>query len=515
MSGLCQSRHKRVPAGHSALWPAQPEIHAVQSGVERQGPRPITVEGQETKPVPGSNVDFISSVTSLSLLEFISLLRRQWRLIRNALVAAGVLALVYLLAATPQYAATASLIIDTRGQKILNVEEVLPALTSEIATIESQVEILRSRRIAERALQQASDPTSPPDETALRDFMRRVNVERKGLSYIIEVRAKDRDRARAAELANAIVDAYLQDQLAIRQRATHDAHEWLKARVISTSHELRAAEELVQQYRAKHGLVDIGEVQLSQREMADLTLQLIAARTKSAEAKARLLQVEQLAKSPDQLGAIGKVIESSVIVDLRRQETEIQRKLGNMISRFGEEHPSVAATRAELETLERDRAREVERLVKNAKNDFELTRMQETFLQENLESLKKQYAERNLINIGLAELEREADATRQLYTSLLKRLKETQAQQSLQTIDARVVAYAAIPLSPSSPHRALTLILALFAGLLVGVAAALVNDHYGWKHAWISQSAANWRVRLAELAKHLAASLTDVVKRNP
>lgn len=424
---------------------------------------------------------------------FVALLRRRFPLIRNTMAVGAGLALAYIFLAPPEFTATARIIIDARGQKVLNIEDVLPALGSELATIESQVEILRSRRISERVLlaRKASAVPAPAaggareaatpdavDEKAVGDFMRMLRVERKGLSYIIDVSFAHGEPIEAARIANAVADAYLADQLETKFSAIRAASQWLKERVADVSGQVRAAEERVQHYRAQHGLVAIGEIELSQRQVADHALQVAIARSKAAEAKARLQQVELLAGSPDQLTAISKAIESTVIIDLRRQRTEVQRKLGNLVSRYGEQHHTVVDARAELETLTRDTDQEISRLVKNARNDFEFTSMQVKLLDQDLEALKKEHAERTLIGIGLAELARDAEATRQLYASLLKRFKETQAQETLQIADARIVAYAAPPLSPSSPRKTLTLALALIGSLMIGIVAALLRESF-------------------------------------
>jgi succinoglycan biosynthesis transport protein ExoP len=73
-------------------------------------------------------------------------------------------------------------------------------------------------------------------------------------------------------------------------------------------------------------------------------------------------------------------------------------------------------------------------------------------------------------------LERDAEATRQVLISALKRQKEIETQKTLQTADAQVIAYAAPPISPSSPKKLLTLGGALFAGLILGLLAALFRD---------------------------------------
>ncbi len=467
----------------------------------------------------------------LDLGELLTVLRR--RLGTIAVSVACCLALVgaYLLVTPEQFQSTARVLIDTRGIKTVSGEVVIPGLSSDIAMIESQVAMIGSSNIAERVIDRlglAEDPRSPPpssdikrlahrtdelpgpqtkasaktndaaqgtapageaksetriDPTTRRaklveEIRRRLTVKRNGLTYLIDISYTDEDPEHAARMANAFADAYLADQQAAKTEATRTAAKWLKARVSELSTELRAAEEKVEAYKLRHDLVEVGDAMLIQQELAQYVSQLIAARNKVAEAAARRHQVEQVAKNPDRLHAIAKALDSPVIAEYRRQQAEIRRKLGDLESRYGETHALVANARAELANLDGEIVEETQRLAESVRNDYEAAKLQLSLLEEGYEELIDRFGKRNLVTVDLAELKRDAQATRELHASLLKRLKDTQAQQSLPSADARVVAYATPPLHPSKPKQKLALALALIGGLGVGVMLALVREHF-------------------------------------
>lgn len=423
----------------------------------------------------------------LDLRELIGALRRQLWLVAATVVLGMGLAIAYLLFATPEYSAIAQLLIDTRGQKILEADQVSPALDSEIGTLESQVEILRSRRIAQLVYEAGAGSvagsttkasTSTAEEEKLRAFMRRMNVDRVGLSYIIDVSFRDKDPNVAAETANKLVDAYVADQLAVKVRATQDAVEWLRSRFEKASEELRAAELRAQQFRSENDLVNGVETQAAgQREIADETERLAETQDKLAKAETTLHQMQQLTATPEQIGASGTDPRiAKAIAELAGQKTAAERRLAAMLSQGDETDPAIRELRAELETVERGLHEEVDRLELVARNDVSAARKEVERLEDRIKELKAEYAERDLKALELAELERKADAARELYTSVLKRLKETEAQETLQTPDARVIAYAAPPLDPSNPKKRLILVLALFGSAMIGFGAALARE---------------------------------------
>src|SRR5262249_59386218 len=86
--------------------------------------------------------------------------------------------------------------------------------------------------------------------------------------------------------------------------------------------------------------------------------------------------------------------------------------------------------------------------------------------------------------LGLAEnmakynlLRREVDTNRDLYGSLLNRLRETQVSAALLTSNISVVDPAEIPISPSRPRKALNLLIACVAGLAGGIGLAFLFEY--------------------------------------
>lgn len=409
-------------------------------------------------------------------------LRRQWSVILAVAVPIILAAAMYLWLTKPEYTATARLIIDPRSLKVLNIDNALPALDGETSTIESQLEVLRSRRIAERvlhshrALFHSLTQGGNPQEEILESVMKRLKVERRGLSHIIDVSYRDENRAIAANTVNAFVDEYLADQAEVKQRAARQARSWLQAQVEKTSEMLRIAEERAEHHRVETGLVDSGEMKLGERELTDFTNQLVQARVVAAAAAAKALQIEQWAKTPEQLTSLSLALNSELVLDLRRQMVESQRKIASITSRFGEQHPAALEAKAEMETIVTNIRQEFERLAMKARSDAELARTQVALMEQDLETLKRKYAERKLAAISHEMLDREVEASREFRALLLKRLNETQAQENLHSSDVRVVAYAEPPLKPSSPRRFLLMASATLGALLLGVFVALVVD---------------------------------------
>lgn len=455
--------------------------------------------------------------------------RHQARLIATILIGGLIATLLVLLLVTPRYVATASILLDTRQQRVFNADTVLPSLNDDLYVVESQLEIIRSARIANRVLSAlgpsrfppsgedgtqtsglspngssaqpggiqvanlgagggtglATDSAPPPPEPSpissemVEKLLRGMTVERKGRSYMVEVSYTDVSSERAAAIANAFVDAYVADQLEAKFQATRGANQWLSERVREIGQELANIEDQQQKFKSERQLVDLGDVNLLQKQISDYSLQLVIARGAVAEAEARLEQVRGLAEKPEQLLSLDVSLQSKVISEYRRQAAEIQRKIGESASRFGDQHASVIGAKAELESLLKEVNGETRRIVESASLNLEAANVKVKLLEEGLQKLMQRAQQLGEFQITLGEYKRDIDVSSDLYSSLLRRFKETRAQEKLQTADARIVSYAYPPLRPSYPKTGLVMVLAalgwLGAGFGIGIARELAH----------------------------------------
>ena len=137
-----------------------------------------------------------------------------------------------------------------------------------------------------------------------------MTVSRSGQAQILNIAITWEDPVRAAQLANAVADAYVVDQLDARLEAAKRASGWLSDRLVELRQQLSASEDAVAKFRKEHGLTRSGPtVALNDQQLSELNSKLIAARTEAAEKKARVDFVADLAVGkktldslPDSLG---------------------------------------------------------------------------------------------------------------------------------------------------------------------------------------------------------------------
>lgn len=100
------------------------------------------------------------------------LLRVLWRgkyLIALFSAAFLALALLYLSQATSLFTARAQLIVDTQGQSVVDLESVVSGISSEDSELNSQIEVIRSRMLIGRVVDELNLMTDPEFVPSLED----------------------------------------------------------------------------------------------------------------------------------------------------------------------------------------------------------------------------------------------------------------------------------------------------------------------------------------------------------
>ena len=200
-------------------------------------------------------------------------IKRHSATIASSLVAGFVAAIAYILFAVPLYTASTQLVIDPTLPEFLNRAKSEAQLSIDSAIIESHLEIIKSENIALAVIKKlkledvpeyrptrsllhpfsATEAASPAviERSALSRYKANLTVRRSGLSYAIEILYRDRNPERAAKVANATAEAYIQEQLTAREDATKRSNHWLEERIEQLRKEMNNAALDSQEFRAR------------------------------------------------------------------------------------------------------------------------------------------------------------------------------------------------------------------------------------------------------------------------
>lgn len=418
--------------------------------------------------------------------------------------------------ARPVYSTSASVIIDVREKNIVDVGSVLSGLAPDSAVVDTEVEIIRSRSLAEKIVRKLNLVESPEFNPTLQEpsaldnlkdgfsdtlngvfgggsnnagnqrtltdaerttrildatvssLLKKTGAYRIGTTYGIYITADSYDPVLATSIANEYANQYLVEQLDAKYEATRRANAWIEDRLSDLREELNAAESLVEAYRTASGLFTSGATTLNEQQMTDLNAQLIVQRADLAEREARLASIRQNSERGGSAEVSAEALQSPVVGELRRQQAEVDREKADLENRYLPNHPEIQRINRESANLNAQIQTEVRRLVSNLESEVTISRQRLNSLDRNLSTMRATLAENNRASVRLRELERNAEASRTTYETYLERYKQIDDQENLAEADARILSRASVPGVPSFPKTSLNLAIGLVLGAMLG-----------------------------------------------
>ena len=424
--------------------------------------------------------------------------RKAWCLLGFGLTAAAVAAAFTALPRT--YRASASLLVASNEAVLRSGTTSAEAQRlGDPADIESQMLILRSSRLARIILQ---DPkveealvadceatrtntwatalmaraTKPVDcgELVNNDAAEMLRLEAgfsigpTGRSRVIEVSFVSAVPDTAVVLVNALVDAYLRDDMS-RKVDTHDnAINWLNAEISSSGQELRKAELSVEEYRSQHGIVRGQQASIASERLSALSQQLAAANAAYAQALSRTGQ-----GSAD---AAQEVLNNRTVSDLKQQSALLAARSAELRQRYGDSHPMAQSVADQRREVERRLDQESRRVGTSMQRDVRAAASRVAELNEQYDKLIREVGNTGGAEAGIAIMVRDVEARREIYVDQLKKVNTLQTERRLLSGDARLVSHAELPERPWFPKRLPFIAVGFVLASAIGAGAGLLRD---------------------------------------
>lgn len=453
-------------------------------------------------------------------IDILAAIHRNRRLaIAVALLAAMAVWLVTL-SITPLYKSSASVMLDTRREQLVDMQAVLSNLPSDTFVVDSEVQLLKSPDLARKVIARlgldrdpefngtlrSPSPLSIPldvAKSAFRDigawlgvapqvqgatperreaaivqaFSNNLSVARQGLTYVINITFWSEDAAKATRIANMVAQTYLQRQKDTKIQAVRRANGLIQTHVRSLQQQVFRAEQAVAEYKARNGLLNAVGAPLAEQEISVLNTQMATAQAQEAEQAGKLAAARAQLRQGGSDG-VGQAALSDTIRQLRAQQAELITQEADLGKRYGHRHPALVKVRNQRAALDGAIAAEVQRVIDGQQAEASAAASRAASLRASIARNRGVLAANNSAGVKLAELERNAGAVRGVYESFLARLKQTAAQEGLQNADAQIVATASLPLKPSSPSWLLAAAAAAAFSLVAAGAAILLREFF-------------------------------------
>lgn len=311
-------------------------------------------------------------------------------------------------------------------------------------------------------------------------LIKRLAVEPVHDSRLVYIKVDDTDPARGKRIADAIANAYMEQNLSTALNATSDSVVWLNGQVDHVKDSLTQDENSLYEFKQRNDLPTISindAANMLRVEMQELDTALTHTRTKREELAARQAELSKVdPENPDALPA-SELLASTFLQTLRTQyEAALKERSALLGEGKGENHPSVKRADEEIASAKTALLDEVRNIQGAIDRDLAVVTREEAGEAGLFEAARKRAVDLNMKEIEYHRLDRTRDEDEKLYAMLLGRLKETDLARMMRVNNVRVVDYATEPKIPIRPRFALNLAIATLFGLLAGIGFAWARD---------------------------------------
>ncbi|MCE0742481.1 polysaccharide biosynthesis tyrosine autokinase [Acetobacter sicerae] len=455
--------------------------------------------------------------SQVSPLKIFEIIRERWKIIGLVTALLAVPALAFIMTLPAYYDATSSLMIGTRQAEFRDLQATQGALDVDAVAINTDVGIVKSLSIAKAVAERLklvddpyfraqmekkpfkarivewlskvtgnAAPEKPltPDEKlqVVRDLLgRNVTILNDGRSYLITVSVRTGRPDLSASIANAFADVYLDFKRHMKIASTWRSNSLLDEQIVPLRERLRKAEQAVEYYREKNGLISAeithsgspnapAGVTVTDQQLVETNRALVAAQADLTAKRARANQMT------GNTGSTTDVLSSPIIQQLQAQEAMLNARVASLASTAGDANPDLQAARAAAAHVRAQIGQVTSQITTSTDKDLRSAERRVAALTDEVTKLQQHVGRENEANVTLQQLESEAAAARAVYQDFLGRYAQTSSAAALQEPEAELISRAEVPLGVSGPPRTQFIAIAILFSALAGVGVAIVQE---------------------------------------
>lgn len=379
----------------------------------------------------------------------------------------------------------------------------LTPLTSQSNPLDTQVEIFRSKPIAQKVIDQLKIKDSEGASLEPQDLLEDVDVRAIPGTDVLEVSYVSPDPKLARAVVNAMMAVFIQENVQANRTAAIAAQSFVASQLPASEAKVSEIESELRQFKEANGIVDlVEESQNTVRTLSTVSDSLTQLRSELADKTAQFSNLQQqLRLNPQEAYAVGLVSESPGVQESIQALQTVQAQLSIALTRYREGHPEIASLRSQesaLLALLQNRvgltlgaspaalpaddlqAGELEQslIASYLQLDAERAGLEQRINELSSAQASQQSRARLLPRLEREhrELERRLDAAQTTYETLLASRQEAQVLENQNVGNARIISLADLPEESVSPSLKLYLLAGGIVGALLGIALAFLAD---------------------------------------
>ncbi len=386
------------------------------------------------------------------------------------------------------YSATAVLEIQPKAPVVFDVAEVSEMVSTSTAVemrayYGTQYRILQSRTVVGDAIDRLREEQGITDFDGLAKpegrFRSGLSVEPDAETHLVEIVYEYTDPDKAAMFANALAQAYIEQNLERSLEAAQTALEWLENQHRIYRTRKTEADQKVHEYMWDENLLGMQEGRnRTQNALEKLVTAWSEVHTERIQVEATLTDLNRLRDHGD-LSALASFLSDEDPVLQRRMAhlRELEEERANLEGRYLPDHPQMRQIETELTQVRTAMEEQVGQIIRAHRAELDLVSSREQALKDDMEQITSELEELEVKLIELEFLEADAKRNEDFYKSLDQRMSEVDLGAMIRANNVRVVDPAIPNADPVRPVLPVNVAMGLLMGLFGGCALAFFMEY--------------------------------------
>lgn len=423
-----------------------------------------------------------SRAREIHLRDYVRILRKRAWIITATTVVLAVAGAIFTYTQHPVYQAAAVVQIDPDTPRVIGIQEVAPVGSPTPDYNQTQHALIRSRVVLEKVIEASNLKQRIPGLANAEDPTQVIrgglSVEPRRGTRLVEIQYASTDPNFAAEMANAVAQAYIKNNVETKLKGAREAIVWLSQEMGDLQKRLHDSLMSLQNFRIKAGILGLSEQrQITTGKIMTFNNAYLEAQAQRLTIEAKLRQLTAIAKDPVGAQSIFTVADNSLIQKLKAEASDLDVQLAKARQTYKEKHPEVLKLQAQIAQIQRKIDSAMQTMLRAVQTEYSVARAREEALLRQLSELKKESTALNETEIQYQVMSRESESTQKMMDLVVNRLKETGVTSGLDTNNVRLVEAALIPRAPVRPDKRANLALSVAVGLLLGVMLAFSLEY--------------------------------------
>src|SRR3989344_877502 len=412
----------------------------------------------------------------MTLTQLLSVTRARWKIIAAVAAAGTLTAAAVTLLSSKRYEATATVVVDAKGDPLSVFGSGAGALPTMMAT---QYDIIRSDVVARKVLEKSGLLQTPALRQAWEkrasgegsyigwasNFIKQnLIIKPSRESNVIEITYEGEDPRFAAVLANAFASSYIDVSLDLRVAPARQYARFFDESLAKSKSKVDEARAKLSSYLRENDLISSDErLDTELNKLNDLSQQLVLLRSMSADTANRAAQ------SSDRLQ---DVMSHPNVTSIKSSIVSEEARLGQLMSTYGDNHPQVIQSRAVIAELKQKLAQEIRKIGETVAVTNSVSRCRESDVRGVYDEQRKRVLKLKEARDTAAVLAKDVENAELSYQSIAARLNQTGLEGQSSQTNVQLLSAAEVPSLPSKPNMMLNMSVGVVLSAILGFLAA-------------------------------------------